>query len=103
MDRPEGEATETPSEREETSEDDGPDVPPEDDRDREPAEVVEERLGIPPRVEEVPGTTAPIDHVTDEEQDIEPSGVSPGAGPDEEPGPDTEEAGEDAEAGKDDA
>ena len=38
-------------------------------------------------VEPEPGLTAGLDQFTDEEKRMEPTGVMPGAGPDEEPGP----------------
>jgi hypothetical protein len=52
-----------------------------------------ERLEIP-KPEPAPGVTAPLDDVTEAEKEMEPVGVMPGAGPDEEPGPSDRTEGE---------
>ena len=52
-------------------------------------------------VEPEPGVTAELDEFTEEEKRQEPSGVMPGAGPDEEPGPDRDRRDRDTGTGDD--
>jgi hypothetical protein len=53
------------------------------------------------RPEPTPGITAPLDEVTEEEEELEPVGVMPGAGPDEEPNRAEKETGTADEGGGD--
>jgi hypothetical protein len=50
---------------------------------RRDLDEVEERLEDVPEPD--PGQTAPLDEVTEEESQMEPTGVMPGAGPDDRP------------------
>jgi hypothetical protein len=70
---------------------------PEDRKSGSPDEQEDppERAGPRDVPDPEPGVTAPLDHVTDDERDLGPVGVMPGAGPevpDKEPGIGPEEA-----------
>lgn len=65
-----------------------------DERDEEKERISQGQEKIEPE----PGVTAGLDQFTDEEKRMEPSGVMPGSGPDEEPGPDREQRDSDTGA-----